>query len=1029
MTASRGSYEVTLITKKDSAWVPDKQQKNCYVCTKVKLRGGNRHHCRLCGNVACKDCCPRICKKCLAEKLVPSSPSGSFGGGSSEITVQFQRLCQLKCKQIKWKRVEMIDKIYYEPVYIISEDSTNICIVRNVDGDYFAIDKNTLFLAPEKENMLDSIQCLLHGFINRSSESSISLRKPLYALGEDNSILNESMINKRKSFSSNNNKILKRSNIFSFYPMLQKESYKLEGFLLKSSLHKMNINNVQLFHFVSDEESPKKIPAFNSDSNVHSDDEKQINNNDIIISANSRRKSPSMGDLKKKNIAVLELELDSFKKGYQEMRKMYEEYVSANESKVREHEELISKLQKEVDDTTQSKAKYKQAVDINANQVRELQEQILKLKSEYQIKLNSQSDKYKNSSEKTTNDAQSKLIESCKNLEVSNNKIKQLEFDIEQLKNSTEAAEKIKIEVNKVKAEKETECKQLSEKIQSSEKQLIEQKKFYEDKLAELEENSSTQLAALKSNSDKQVSQVMEKLKADIAGKNDILTKNQEEIAKLQACVSEEKSNNDGLNAKLNTLNTEFESCKQSENQLKKEYETLKIENNHQIDEYKELESTSTTLKEEQDTKINNLDKQIDELKKVTEEESKTNEERTLTLEKQVSDLKNVVNEKNEATTAITQELTDAQQEIESYKNNESALGSQVLSLKEQIAEEQKTLTDKEKEYQESMNKIQSDMENQITEKDNKLNDTQNKLNAKEAELTTKLEEFSNAEAKIQELDVNLQAEKQNLQNEKKNNATTIATYIQKEERIHNSCKSLFTKFTAIREEMKSVQEEQISQLEEVSSFFGDFSPLLEKVFEFNQTMIDDLLVKYKRELSLRRKYFNMVQDLRGNIRVFCRFRPLLPFELKKGYTECVKFPQEGAIEIIDDKSKKLKFEYDQVYTPKTSQAQVSEDSTEYIQSVMDGYNVSIFAYGQTGSGKTYTMEGPSLNKNDMRRGMIPRSVEQIFQRCNKLKDKGWKYKCNATYLEIYNEKIRDLLLRNNNYNNNYNNNNNNNNN
>ncbi len=69
-------------------------------------------------------------------------------------------------------------------------------------------------------------------------------------------------------------------------------------------------------------------------------------------------------------------------------------------------------------------------------------------------------------------------------------------------------------------------------------------------------------------------------------------------------------------------------------------------------------------------------------------------------------------------------------------------------------------------------------------------------------------------------------------------------------------------------------------------------------------------------------------------------------------------------------------------------------------------------------------MEGPSLNKNDIRRGMIPRSVEQIFQRCDKLKDKGWKYKCNATYLEIYNEKIRDLLVRNNNYNNNNNNNN-----
>ncbi len=51
------------------------------------------------------------------------------------------------------------------------------------------------------------------------------------------------------------------------------------------------------------------------------------------------------------------------------------------------------------------------------------------------------------------------------------------------------------------------------------------------------------------------------------------------------------------------------------------------------------------------------------------------------------------------------------------------------------------------------------------------------------------------------------------------------------------------------------------------------------EVFEFNQTMIDDLLVKYKRELSLRRKYFNMVHArFTWQYSLFCRFRPL-PFD------------------------------------------------------------------------------------------------------------------------------------------------------
>merc|ERR1712113_675993 len=342
--------------------------------------------------------------------------------------------------------------------------------------------------------------------------------------------------------------------------------------------------------------------------------------------------------------------------------------------------------------------------------------------------------------------------------------------------------------------------------------------------------------------------------------------KNQEEIAKLQSNLSEEKANNDGLSNKLKASEDQNAAMKTSEDNLKKDYEALKAENSKQADEYKAFQAESEQKNGESQGKIDKLENELINLKQNSEEESKTNEERVQNLEKQVEDLKNSVNEKNESTAQLTQELTDAQQEIEKYKNNEAALNSEVDSLKETVAKEQELMNTKQKEFNDEMNKKQTEMDSQLQEKDAKLTEVTDNLNKKKAE------------------------------------------------RIHNSCKSLFTKFTGIREEMKSVQEEQISQLEEVSKFFGDFSPLLAKVFEFNQNMIEDLLTKYKRELSLRRKYFNMVQDLRGNIRVFCRFRPLLPFELKKNYTECVKFPQEGQVDITDDKGKKLKFEYDQVY-------------------------------------------------------------------------------------------------------------------
>ena len=435
-----------------------------------------------------------------------------------------------------------------------------------------------------------------------------------------------------------------------------------------------------------------------------------------------------------------------------------------------------------------------------------------------------------------------------------------------------------------------------------------------------------------------------------------------------------------------------------------KELEALKVENGKQSEELKTLQSSSSAADEENRGKIEKLENEVSSLRSTHDEETKQQEERVSTLEGQIAELKETVNAKNDAAAELTSNLTDAQQQIEKYMNSEAALNSEVSSLKESLSSTQDTMSAKEKEYQESMDKLQSEMNGQLEAKDAQLQDVTDALNQKSSELTTKLEQFSNAETRIAELEVNLEAERQNLENAEKNHAAAVAVHVAKENRVHNSCKSLFTKFAGMREEMKSIQEEQISQLEEVSKFFGDFSPMLAKVFDFNQNLVDDLLTKYKRELSLRRKYFNMVQDLRGNIRVFCRFRPLLPFELKKGYTECVKFPHEGAVKIVDDKGKTLPFEFDQVYTPKTTQEQVTEDATEYIQSVMDGYNVSIFAYGQTGSGKTYTMNGPKDNP-----GVNLRALKHLFK-ISEERAPQFQYKIKVSIFEIYNEQINDLI-------------------
>lgn len=77
------------------------------------------------------------------------------------------------------------------------------------------------------------------------------------------------------------------------------------------------------------------------------------------------------------------------------------------------------------------------------------------------------------------------------------------------------------------------------------------------------------------------------------------------------------------------------------------------------------------------------------------------------------------------------------------------------------------------------------------------------------------------------------------------------------------------------------------------------------------------------------------------------------------------------------------------------------------VTSVLDGYNVCIFAYGQTGTGKTYTMDGTPEN-----RGVNYRTLEELF-RLSQERSSIMRHELFVSMLEVYNEKIRDLLVEN----------------
>ncbi|XP_042887792.1 carboxy-terminal kinesin 2-like isoform X2 [Penaeus japonicus] len=200
----------------------------------------------------------------------------------------------------------------------------------------------------------------------------------------------------------------------------------------------------------------------------------------------------------------------------------------------------------------------------------------------------------------------------------------------------------------------------------------------------------------------------------------------------------------------------------------------------------------------------------------------------------------------------------------------------------------------------------------------------------------------------------------------------------------------------------------------------------LESQVATQKDTIEDMEKKLRDGENIRRKLHNTVLELKGNIRVFCRVRPLLGEEIKgNGDSDVIhhiSFVDEKTLELCkggDPNSSTMsglkgrgggaiEFNYDRVFNPTSSQAEVFEEISQLAQSALDGYNVCVFAYGQTGSGKTFTMEG--IHGDETLEGMIPRTVKHIFKSMKDLEDKGWRYKVEASFLEIYNETIRDLL-------------------
>ncbi|XP_060067776.1 kinesin-like protein KIF25 [Ylistrum balloti] len=200
---------------------------------------------------------------------------------------------------------------------------------------------------------------------------------------------------------------------------------------------------------------------------------------------------------------------------------------------------------------------------------------------------------------------------------------------------------------------------------------------------------------------------------------------------------------------------------------------------------------------------------------------------------------------------------------------------------------------------------------------------------------------------------------------------------------------------------------------------------VLQDKIEQMSTALQDITDRHAKEKKRRQELHNTLMELRGNIRVHCRLRPLMEFDtgLEDPSTlGRVGTKSEVVVHYVDDENACVRtakhnkvFEFERVYDPNESQDNVFYEVQPMLTSLLDGYNICIMAYGQTGSGKTHTMLGSHKNEDynaslepHPDEGVIPRAARELFRLISEKPERH--HTIEVSVVEIYNNDIRDLL-------------------
>lgn len=539
------------------------------------------------------------------------------------------------------------------------------------------------------------------------------------------------------------------------------------------------------------------------------------------------------------------------------------------------------------------------------------------------------------------------------------------------------------------------------------------------DQLTKTLEDRLTESAAEIDSTQKELAAVTQEFERKLAVSEEELQQTQASVSNLEAQLANKEAEVAEATQHSEDMKAELENqLAASENKISSTNETVLAVKEQLTHEQEARAAAEASLKTQTEVTIPSLKQTVDELnQQVAGLEStaaadlKTSQDAHDAAEKEIAELKGRLHDTTELASSLRNEINNSQEDKKS-------MGEELAELKQKL----ETATSTSEELTARLAGMEAKSAAAHGENDRLLNELE--------EANTMQQRFA------QQVEV--------LAKQMKETASDIEQLRGEKEAEIAKAAAMAEQFEPLREEVNALQKDKreladekermeirIKLLEENSSDAGlaqlslatdnefakkQHGSLIEELEQLREKVGQqaDQLMKQTNQIidgeRQRKKMHNTICELKGNIRVFCRVRPMMDHD-GDSTTGALRYPKstvddKEAIEVVGDEGVKTQFGFDKVFPERSSQLQIFNEVSSLVQSAIDGYRCCIFAYGQTGTGKTHTMQGATGEE----RGIIPRSLEMIVAETQRLKLQGWEYTLHASFLEIHNENLRDLL-------------------